>query len=147
MKTGTWRVLAAVATAAGLAAAVAAAAMGGCDACAATTSTGACVPMTCHWTMRAAVLLEALAAVATAGLAFVRCKAGRRWLAAVGFLAQSSVLAAFYTPLMGLCGNAQMHCHATATVCTVLAAVAMIACVVAAVQADPDKADLPKRGL
>ena len=43
--------------------------------------------------------------------------------------------------------TAEMHCHQTAMGVSVLAAVSVVLCIVAAVKADPNAANLPKRGL
>lgn len=127
------------------AAALVAAISGGCTSCVEMAS-GACSPMKCHWAMIAAALIEALAAFDFLGLAFVKCKIGRRWLAAGCALAQALAVACMYG-FIGLCGGAEMHCHATATAVSVLAAVSVVLCVIAAVKADPKAANLPKRGL
>lgn len=121
-------------------------AMGGCTA-QIETAAGGQVPMKCHWTMIAVTLVEAMGAFSALGLAFVKCKVGRRWLACGGLIAQALALVALHTPLMGLCGDASMHCHETALVVTVLAVVAAVLCIVAAALADPKRADLPKRGI
>lgn len=120
--------------------------LGGCTG-AVETAAGGTVPMKCHWTIIAVFLIEVMAAFSTLGLAFVKCKIGRRWLACSGVLAQALVLIALYSPLMGLCGDATMHCHLSANVLAVAAAVAIVLCVVAAALADPKRADMPKRGL
>ncbi len=127
------------------AAALVAAISGGCSSCVEMAS-GACSPMKCHWAMTAAALIEALAAFDFLGLAFVKCKIGRRWLAAGCALAQVLAVACMYG-FIGLCGNAEMHCHATATGVTALAAVSVALCIVAAIKADPNATSLPKRGL
>lgn len=146
MKPLAWKVVAGLAAAVAAVCAAVAFGMGGCDACVETVS-GACMPMKCHWTYQAVVLIEVLAAFALLGLAFVKCKIGRRWLAVEGILAQVAVLVALYSPFMGLCGDTSMHCHQTALVCTILAVVVAILGVVAIAKADPKAASLPRRGL
>lgn len=146
MELGKYRVLGVVCAVVIAAAAVAAQAMGGCSADI-ETAAGAHVPMKCHWTMIAVCLVEIMGAFSALGLAFVKCKVGRRWLAVGGILAQAFVFAALYSPLMGLCGDTSMHCHSTATVVAVIAAVATVLCVVAIALADPKRASLPKRGI
>ena len=128
------------------AAAVVAIAMGGCTKTIETAGGGQ-VPMKCHWTMIAVALVEVMGAFSALGLAFVKCKIGRRWLAVGGMLAQVLAVAVLYGPFMGLCGDAIMHCHTTAMVVAVLAAVAAVLCLVAAALADPKRAEMPKRGL
>lgn len=146
MKLGAYRALG-VLTAVVIAAAAAVAwAMGGCTA-QIETAAGGQVPMKCHWTMIAVVMIEALGAFMALGLALVTCKTGRRWLACGGLVAQVLVLVALHTSLMGLCGDTTMHCHTTALVVTVIAVVAAVLCAVAAALADPKRSELPKRGL
>lgn len=126
-------------------AALVAAFSGGCTSCIETAS-GVCVPMKCHWAMIAVTLIEVVAAFDFLGLAFVKCKIGRRWLAAACALCQVLAVVCLYG-LIGLCGAAEMHCHATALAVSVLAAISVVLCIVAAAKADPKAASLPKRGL
>ena len=140
-----FKVLGNVGAAVAVAAALVAVVSGGCPSCVETAS-GACVPMKCHWAMIAAALIEAIAAFVFLGLAFVKCKIGRRWLAAACALCQACAVACMYG-LIGLCGAAEMHCHATALAVSVLAAISVVLCIVAAAKADPNAANLPKRGL
>ena len=146
MNKSTWKIVGIVLAVLSAAVAVVSLAMGGCTACV-ETAAGGCVPMKCHWTFRAVAGFAALGTVALLGLAFTGCKVGRRWLAFGGFAAQALVLVALHTGMMGLCGDATMHCHVTAVPCTVLAVVAAVGCVVLFVLADPKRAQLPKRGL
>lgn len=146
MKLSTYRILGVVAAVLLGAAAVLAWAMGGCTA-PIETAAGGQVPMKCHWTLVAATLIAALGAFSALGLAFVKCKVGRRWLAAGGVIAQVLVLAVLYTPLMGLCGDVSMRCHVTAAAVAAAGAAGAVLCIVAAVLADPKRAELPKRGL
>ncbi len=127
------------------AAALVAIVSGGCESCV-ETAAGSCMPMKCHWSMIAAALIEALAAFDFLGLAFVKCKIGRRWLAAGCALGQVLAVACMYA-FIGLCGGSEMHCHTTAAAVSCLAAVSVILCIVAAAKADPNVANLPKRGL
>lgn len=128
-----------------VAAALVAVFSGGCPSCIETAS-GACVPMKCHWAMIAVALIEVIAAFDYLGLAFVKCKIGRRWLAAACALCQVLAVVCLYG-LIGLCGADEMHCHATALAVSILAAISVVLCIVAAVKADPKAANLPKRGL
>lgn len=146
MKMSAYRVLGVAAAVVIAAAAVVAIAMGGCTK-PIETAAGGQVPMKCHWTMIAVALVEVVGAFSALGLAFVKCKIGRRWLAVGGMLAQVLAVAALYGPFMGLCGDATMHCHTTAMVVAVLAAVAVVLCLVAAALADPKRAEMPKRRL
>ncbi|WP_449314513.1 DUF4418 family protein [Rubneribacter sp.] len=141
-----WRAMSLVATTLAAAAALAAGVSSGCAACV-ETAAGACVPMKCHYTFVAVCLVEALGAFGTLGLVFVKCKMGRRWLAAVGLAAHAAALALMRTGLMGLCGDTSMHCHETALLCTALAAAGALACAVLIALADPRRATLPKRGI
>lgn len=141
-----WKLLGIAACVLALANAVVAGAMGGCTACLDTT-TGGCAHMACYYTFRAVTLVQVLGALAILGVAFVKCKVGRRWLAATCIVAQALTVICMYTPVGGLCANAEMTCHATATVVTVLAVAMCIACIVAIALADPHRAQLPKRGL
>lgn len=141
-----WNAVAIAACAVAAVAALVAQVSGGCTACLETVS-GACVPMKCHWTFIAVAMVEGLAAFALLGLALVKCKVGRRWLATLAIAAQVLVAAALYSPLMGLCGDASMHCHVTATYVAVLAAVVVVLAAVLFALADPKRATLPKRGL
>ena len=127
------------------AAALVAVVSGGCTSCIETVS-GACVPMKCHWAMIAVALIEVIAASDFLGLAFVKCKIGRRWLAAACALCQVLAVACLYG-LIGLCGAVEMHCHATALAVSILAAISVVLCIVAAAKADPNAANMPKRGL
>lgn len=140
-----FKVLGVAGAAVALAAALVAAISGGCASCVEMAS-GACSPMKCHWAMIAVALIEALAAFDFLGLAFVKCKIGRRWLAVGCALGQILALACMYG-LIGLCGSAEMHCHQTAMGVSVLAAVSVVLCIVAALKADPNAVNLPKRGL
>lgn len=142
----TWRALAAAGALAAFAAAVVAVVMGGCPSCV-ETAAGACVPMKCTYAARAASLFEALAGACLCGLIAVQCKVGRRWLAGVSVGAQACTAAVLYTPIVGLCADAAMHCHATATACTVLGACSVALALAAFALADPQRATLPKRGL
>lgn len=146
MKLKTWRIFACCTAAVIAAAAIAAAVMGGCSSCVETAS-GSCVDMACNYAVKAVACIDALGAASVLGLAFVKCKIGRRWLAGLGIASQLLAFACLYTSLFGLCANAQMQCHTTATVATVLGCVAIVLCAVAIAQADPKKASLPKRGL
>lgn len=146
MKPGAYKALGVVTAIVIAAAAVVAWAMGGCTT-PIETAAGGQVPMKCHWTMIAVVMVEAMGAFSALGLAFVKCKVGRRWLACGGVLAQALTLLALHTSLMGLCGDTTMHCHTTTLAVTVVAVVAVVLCVVAAALADPKRAELPKRGL
>ena len=128
-----------------VAAALVAVFSGGCPSCIETAS-GACVPMQCHWAMIAVALIEVIAAFDYLGLAFVKCKIGRRWLAAACALCQVLAVVCLYG-LIGLCGADEMHCHATALAVSILAPISVVLCIVAAVKADPKAANLPKRGL
>lgn len=141
-----WRVLVFVGAGCAVAAACYAAAVGGCETCIETAG-GSCVPMKCHWTLRAVIPVELIAAFAMIALAAVRETAGRRWIAGLSALAQIAAFALLHTPLMGLCKDTAMACHAAATVCTVLGAVALALSVAAFVGANSSKADLPKRGI
>lgn len=141
-----WRVLVFVGAGCAVAAACYAAAVGGC-ADGIETASGSYVPMKCHWTLRAVVPVELVAAFAMASLAAVRDTAGRRWLAGLSAVAQLAAFAVLYTPLMGLCNDASMVCHGTAAVCAVLGAAVLAASIVAVVWADASKADRPKRGI
>lgn len=146
MSLGKWKAFGvALACLAAVAAGVAAF-KGGCPACIETV-TGGCAHMKCFYAFHAVCLVEALAAAAALGLAFVKCKIGRRWLAAVCILAQACALAAMYTPLGGLCASSEMVCHSTAAIVDVLALVLCVGCIIAMVFADPARANRPKRGL
>lgn len=141
-----WRVLVVAGVIVAAAAAVVAGVMGGCSTCLETTSES-CSAMTCVWTFHAVIPLEVVAAYAFAGLVPVRHTMGRRWLAGVTALVQVAVVVTIYTPLIGLCGNAAMWCHTTATVVTCLVVVMLVLCVVAMVKADPNPDPKPKRGI
>lgn len=141
-----WKVLGIAACIVALANAGVAGAMGGCTACLDTT-TGGCAHMACFYTFHAVALLQVLGAIAIAGVAFVKCKVGRRWLAAACIAAQALTVICMYTPVGGLCANAEMSCHTTALAVTVLAVVICVACIVAIALADPKRAQMPKRGL
>lgn len=103
--------------------------------------------MACYHTFHGVVLLQVVAAFAVLGVAFVKCKVGRRWLAATCIVAQVLTLVSMYTPVGGLCANASMSCHTTAIVVTALAVAACAVCVVAIALADPKRAERPARGL
>jgi FtsH-binding integral membrane protein len=141
-----WKVLGLSLAAACVLAAVVAQAMGGCADCV-QTAAGGCVPMKCNYTMCAVALVQVMAALCCAALAFVKCKVGRRWLAVGGMAGQALMLVSLYTPFMGLCGKPEMHCHATAHVLTAFAVAVIVGCVVACAKADPNAVAKPKRGL
>lgn len=141
-----WRFLVCAGACCAVAAACYAAAVGGCEACIETIG-GSYVPMKCHWTLRAVIPVELIAAFAMVALAAVRDTAGRRWLAGLSAVAQLAAFAMLHTPLMGLCKDTAMACHVAATVCTVLGAVVLTASIVAIVGADASRAVLPKRGI
>lgn len=146
MSLTTWKVLGGALAAVCLIAAAACLVVGGCDACV-QTADGGCVPMKCHYAVRAAALVEAMAALSCAALCFVKCKVGRRWLAVSGIAGQALALVVLYTPYVGICANAAMKCHLTAHAVAVCAGIVAVGCCVALAKADPTLAALPKRGL
>lgn len=108
-------ILATVAVALSLAMVLVAVVKGGCAACL-TTDSGACVPMTCHWTFRTVALLGIVAVVVSVGWVLVREARSRRFLAFVDILVAALVAIACYTPVMGLCARPEMSCHTTACI-------------------------------
>lgn len=146
MRLTLWRVLAAAGALLALAAAAVALVLGGCPSSIETAS-GAFVPMKCAYAVRAAALLQVMAAASMFGLVPVKCKVGRRWLAGMTVLAQALAAVALYTPCIGLCSDSAMHCHATALACTLTGLCAAVVAIVLFVLADPKRASRPRRGL
>lgn len=142
----TWIALSAVALAGMLAVVGASTFMGGCS-MAIETAAGATVPMKCHWTFIATSFVGIIGIVTSVLALIGSSKEGRR-TAAITTAVSALVVIALTSPLgIGLCGNADMHCHQTALVVWIACGISLIAAIVQIVKADPNAATLPKRGL
>lgn len=141
-----WAVLGAIATVASAAVVIASFAMGGCDHMLETTSGGNCY-MKCHWAFVAAGF-TGIAAVASSVLAVLGKTAEGRRGAAVATIVVAAIVIVFTTDLgIGLCGNAAMHCHQTALVVRIAAAIAIVCAVAQIAGANPEKVNAPKMKL
>lgn len=111
------------------------------------TAAGGTVPMKCHWTFIATSFV-AIIGIVTALLALIdSTKEGRR-TAAIATAVSTLVVILLTSPLgIGLCGNADMHCHQTALVVWIASGISLIAAIIQIAKADPNAATLPKRGL
>ncbi len=140
-----WKACTAVAAILMAATAVVSAALGGCDAALECTS-GACVPMKCHWCF-VAVLVESVAAcvVALFGLA-QKTLEGRRAVAFAVIVFALAMLAECYLAI-GVCGATGMACHTTRLVVTVLVVLAAVAAAAGFAKADPEADKKPKMKL
>lgn len=118
--------------------------MGGCDTML-ELANGNSVPMKCHWTFVADTFIPIIGVVVA--LMAITCKeqSGRR-AAAVGYIVVAIIAACMPASFgIGLCGMADMHCHATAHIVWALCAVAAVIGIVQIVKSNPAAADMPKR--
>ncbi len=120
--------------------------MGGCDHMLETTTAGE-VPMKCHWTFVAAAYTGIIGLASAAISIGVKNTAARRTAAFITIL--TCVIVALYpTDLaIGLCANAEMHCHLTAYIVWITLAIAVILSIVQIVKANPADAEKPKMKL
>lgn len=146
MKQGSWRVVAAVQVACMVAMAVSCAAVGGCGT-PIETAAGGTVPMKCAWTFVADTFV-AIAGVIAGVLTFASSEKQSRRVAAATVLVIAATAALIASPAgIGICANAEMHCHITAYVLWVLCAVSGIIALVQLAKADPAEAAKPKMKL
>lgn len=141
-----WMILAALGVAAMVAVVAVSTFMGGC-AKPVETAAGGTVPMKCHWTFIATTFIGIVGMVtALLGLAG-STKEGRRF-AGIASVAVAAAVVLLTTPVgIGLCANADMHCHQTALALRITAGIALVVGIVQAVKADPQGAELPKMKL
>ena len=139
-----WAIVCAIGAVVMAAIATVSAVMGGCTTMLELAS-GSSMPMKCHWTFVADTFIGIIGIVIA--LAAIICKeqSGRR-AAAIGYIVTAAVAACMPASFgIGLCANAEMHCHSTATIVWALCAVAVVVGIVQIVKANPASAELPKR--
>lgn len=141
-----WTIVGAIAVIASAAVVIASLAMGGCDHMLETTSGGTCW-MKCHWTFIAASF-TGIAGIASSVLAVLGKTAEGRRNAAITTVVVAAIVIFFTLDAgIGLCGNAAMHCHQTALVVRIAAAVAIVCGIAQVARANPEKANVPKMKL
>ncbi|MEE8721581.1 MAG: hypothetical protein SOI38_01135 [Eggerthellaceae bacterium] len=118
--------------------------MGGCSTCIETTS-GACVPMHCHYAFIASGFICIAGAVASAVNLPGFGASAHRALAAVEL--SCAALCAGAIGAIGICSSASMHCHQTLHVVLSLLAAAAVVAVVQLAKANPKDAAKPKMRL
>ncbi len=103
--------------------------------------------MKCHWTF-VATSFVGIIGIVTSLLALIdSTKEGRR-TAAIATAVSAIVIILLTSPLgIGLCGNADMHCHQTALVVWIASGASLVIAIIQTVKADPNAATLPKMGL
>lgn len=141
-----WTIVGALAVVASAIIVIASFAIGGCDHMLETATSGSCW-MKCHWTFVAAGF-TGIAAVASSVLAVLGKTAEGRRNAAVTTVVVAAIVIFFTLDAgIGLCGNAAMHCHQTALVVRIAAAVAIVCGIAQVAGANPEKANVPKMKL
>lgn len=146
MSKTSWTVICIVGAVAMAAIAVVSGVLGGCST-AVELANGSSMPMKCHWTFVADAFVGVAGAVIA--LTAITCKeqTGRRAMG-VALVMCALVAACLPTSLgVGLCANAEMHCHMTAAIVWVLCAVSAVVGIMQIVKSEPRDSELPKRSL
>lgn len=141
-----WTIVGAIAVIASAAVVIASLAMGGCDHMLETTSGGTCW-MKCHWTFIAASFTGIAGIVSSVITVLAKTAEGRRVAAIMTIVVAAIVILFTLDAVIGLCGNAAMHCHQTALVVRIAAAVAIACGIAQSAGANPVKANAPKMKL
>lgn len=141
-----WTIVGAIAVIASAAVVIASLAMGGCDHMLETTSGGTCW-MKCHWTFIAASFTGIAGIVSSVITVLAKTAEGRRVAAIMTIVVAAIVILFTLDAVIGLCGNAAMHCHQTALVVRIAAAVAIACGIAQSAGANPEKANAPKMKL
>ena len=146
MSATAWKIVSVVEVAALLALVVWAAVSGGC-ATQLELANGNSMPMKCFWTFKAVPFAGAIGVVSALLSLFAKTLEGRRFTAAVSAVAAIAAMLLPTSFAIGLCANAEMHCHATALGVWVLGAIALVLAIVQMAKADPEAANRPKMTL
>lgn len=141
-----WTIVGAIAVIASAAVVIASLAMGGCDHMLETTSGGTCW-MKCHWTFIAASFTGIAGIVSSVITVLAKTAEGRRVAAIMTIVVAAIVILFTLDAVIGLCGNAAMHCRQTALVVRIAAAVAIVCGIAQSAGANPEKANAPKMKL
>lgn len=141
-----WTIVGALAVIASAAVVIASFAMGGCDHMLETTTGGNCW-MKCHWTFVAASFTGIAVIVSSVLTVLSKTTEGRRNAAITTIVIAAIVIFFTLDAGIGLCGNTAMHCHQTALVVRIAAAVAIVCGIAQIAGANPDKASAPKMKL
>lgn len=144
VKKSTWVVVCIVAAVAMAAVALVSTFMGGCDSFV-KLENGSNMPMKCHWTFVADTYIGIIGVVIALMGATCKDQSGRR-ATGVGLIAVALMAACMPASFgIGLCADAAMHCHETATAVWVLCAVAAIVGIVQIVKSRPAVDEGPRR--
>ena len=143
MNSNAWKIVSAIEVVALLALTIWAAVSGGCTTQVELAS-GNSMPMKCFWTFRAVPFVGAVGTVAALLALFAKTLEGRRFSAIVAAVAAIVTMLLPTSFGIGLCANAEMHCHTTALGVWVLGAVAIVLALVQIAKADPEAASKPK---
>ena len=146
MKKQAWMILSALALVGMIAVVGASTLMGGCTSTI-ETAAGGTVPMKCHWTFIATKFIGIIGIVSCILALANSTKEGRRTAAVVTAVTALVIILVTSPVGIGLCANADMHCHQTALVVWIASGVSLVAAAVQAIKADPAAAERPKMKL
>ena len=146
MNNSAWRIMCVIGAVAMAAVSIICIVMGGCPGML-DLANGNSVPMKCHWAFIADTFIGIIGIVIA--LLAITCKdqSGRRAMA-IGYIVTAAIAACMPMSFaIGICANAEMHCHSTALVVWALCVVAIVIGIVQVVKANPEVANLPKRSI
>ena len=141
-----WRIVSSIELVALIALTAWAAISGGCTTQVELAS-GMTMPMKCFWTFKAVPFVGAIGIVSALLALTSNTREGRRFCAIVSALVAIVAMVLPTSAGIGLCANAEMHCHATALGVWVLGAIAIVLAIAQIAKADPEAADKPKMKL
>ena len=146
MNATAWKIVSAIEVIVLLALTIWAAVSGGCST-QLELANGNSMPMKCFWTFKAAPFAGAIGVVTALLALFAKTCEGRRFTSIASAFAAIVAMVLPTSFAIGLCANAEMHCHTTALGVWVLGAIAIVLAIVQIAKADPEAAERPKMTL
>lgn len=117
-------------------------ALGGCDK-QVETAAGGQMPMKCHWAMIAVALIAWPGLFSNIAATYSKEPLTRR-IATFGHAASSLMILADLYYSIGICASAEMQCHTSALIITILCAITIVLDIVLIILAKPKSDNEPK---